>query len=427
MTQVLEDAPAGDAAATAAPPTPSLWRNRDFMLLWSGQGVSTLGSAISGIAYPLLTLAITNSPAAAGIGTALGSLPYLIFSLPVGALIDRWDRKRVMIYCDLGRLLSAASVPVALALGVLTIWQLYLTAFIEGTLFVFFNIAEVAALPRVVVKTQLPGAAAQNEATGGAALLLGPPLGGLLYQTIGRGVPFLFDAISYFASVVSLSFIRTRFQEQREAGAPRNLRAEIREGVTWLWRQPLIRFMAFLTGGSNLTSAGSFLIMIVLAKSQGADEAAIGAMFSVGAVGGILGSLIGGPIQRRFRFGQVIPATMWLQALLFPLLAIAPNPLVIGAIFAGIYLITPVYNVVQFSYRLALIPDALQGRVNSSFRLIAFGFQPLGAFLAGLLLERVGAVPTVGVFAVWLLALAVLATLNGHVRRAAPIAQAGPA
>src|SRR6476659_2072263 len=253
MTQVLEDAPTGDAAAAVAPPTPSLWRNRDFMLLWSGQGVSTLGSAISGIAYPLLTLAITNSPAAAGIGTALGSLPYLIFSLPVGALIDRWDRKRVMIFCDLGRLLSAVSVPLALAFGVLTIWQLYLTAFIEGTLFVFFNIAEVAALPRVVVKTQLPGAAAQNEATGGAAMLLGPPLGGLLYQTIGHGVPFLFDAISYFASVISLSFIRTRFQEQREAGAPRNLRAEIREGVTWLWRQPLIRFMAFLTGGCNLT------------------------------------------------------------------------------------------------------------------------------------------------------------------------------
>jgi predicted MFS family arabinose efflux permease len=425
MSQALEEAPALDAAIGPAPP--SLWRNRDFLLLWGGQAISTLGSSISGIVYPLLTLAITNSPAAAGVATALGSLPYLIFSLPVGALIDRWDRKRVMILCDLGRTISVVSVPIALALGLLTIWQLYLTAFIEGTLFVFFNIAEVAALPRVVVKTQLPAATAQNEATGGAAMLLGPPLGGLLYQTIGRGVPFLFDAVSYLVSVISLCFIRTRFQEQREAGAPRNLRAEIREGVTWLWRQPLIRFMAFLTGGCNLSNAGVFLIMIVLAKNQGANEAAIGAMFSVGAVGGIIGSIIGGPIQRRFRFGQVIPVTLWLQALLFPLLAVAPNPWAIGAIFAGIYLVTPVYNVVQFSYRLALIPDALQGRVNSSFRLIAYGFQPLGAFVAGLLLERLGAVPTVGVFAVWLIGLAILTTLNGHVRRAAPIAAVGAA
>ena len=120
------------------------------MLLWGGQVVSTLGSAASSIIYPLLILELTNSPSAAGVATAMYSIPYLIFCLPVGALIDRWDRKRVMILCDIGRALTVFTVPIALWLDVLTVWQLYAAAFVEGSLFVFFNLAEVAALPRLV-------------------------------------------------------------------------------------------------------------------------------------------------------------------------------------------------------------------------------------------------------------------------------------
>ena len=124
------------------------------MLLWGGQVISTLGSTALSVVYPLLILAITDSAAAAGIASGLRALPYLIFSLPVGALIDRWDRKRVMIWCDFGRALAALSIPVALWLGALTIGQVYVVAFVEGSLFVFFNIAEVAALPRLVPALQ---------------------------------------------------------------------------------------------------------------------------------------------------------------------------------------------------------------------------------------------------------------------------------
>jgi MFS family permease len=173
------------------------------MLLWSGQVISTLGSTATSIVYPLLMLALTNSPAAAGIAAALRAAPYLLFSLPVGALIDRWDRKLVMILCDLGRALAVLSVPIALSLDVLTIGQLYAVAFIEGSLFVFFNIAEVAALPRVVPTGQLPQAAAQNEAAFGAMHIVGPSIGTAFYQTLGRGAPFIADAISYGLSVVS--------------------------------------------------------------------------------------------------------------------------------------------------------------------------------------------------------------------------------
>ncbi len=408
------------APAIASP----LWRSRDYMLLWSGQVISTLGTSASSIVYPLLILALTNSPAAAGLAAALQSVPYIVFSLPVGALIDRWNRKRVMILCDIGRGLTLASIPIAMLLHVLTIWQIYAAALIEGSLFVFFNIAEVAALPRVVTKPQLPAAAAQNEAGFGIAAILGPSFGTFLYQTFGRGVPFIADAISYAVSVVSLSFIRTPFQQERSLER-RDLRQEIAEGLSWLWHQPLIRYIAALTGGYNFVFAAFPLMIIVLAKRLGAQDAQIGLIFSIGGVGGILGSLLGGQIQRRFSFGQVIISVTWLVAILFPFYAVVPQFFLLGVITALINLLSPIYNVVQFSYRLALIPDELQGRVNSTFRLLAFGLQPLGAALGGFLLEKIGATPTVMFFGVWYLLLALATTFNAHVRHAPPITHAG--
>ena len=145
--------------------TTPLNRNVDYLLLWGGQVVSTFGSTSTSVVYPLLVLAMTGSPAAAGTILALRSVPYLVLSLPAGALIDRWNRKRVMILCDGGRALAIATIPIALWLDALTIGQLGVVALIEGSLFVFFNIAEVAALPRLVPVGQLPQATAQNEAS----------------------------------------------------------------------------------------------------------------------------------------------------------------------------------------------------------------------------------------------------------------------
>jgi MFS family permease len=399
----------------------SLWLNLDYMLLWSGQMVSNVGTQVSTLAFPLLILALTNSPAQAGFAGALRALPYLIFSLPAGALIDRWDRKRVMILCDTGRALSMASIPVALMLGHLTILQLYLVSLIEGTLFVFFNIAEAACLPRVVPKEQLPAATAQNMATDGITVLLGPSLGGALYSA-GRLLPFVADAVSYAVSVISLFFIKVKFQKERVA-ARRNLGIEIQEGLSWLWHQPLIRFIAILTGGNNLINSGFVLIIIVLAQQQHASSFTIGLIFAVGGIGGIIGALIATSLQKRLSFGQAIIGTSWIFALFIPLYAIAPNPLMLGIITAATFVAGPVYNVVQFSYRSAIIPDELQGRVNSVFRLIAFSGQPLGLALTGLLIQNVGVIPTILVDAAGMVILAVAATVNTHVRNAKPLSE----
>lgn len=398
----------------------SLWRNRDYMLLWSGQCISTIGSGVSQIAYPLLILALTRSPALTGFAFATGALPYLIFSLPAGAYVDRWDRKKVMIVCDAGRALSLASVPIAYALGHLTVVQLYITSAIEGTLFVFFNIAEVACLPRVVRKDQLPNASAQNQAAENFAFLIAPPLGGFVFQTLGKTVPFAVDAVSYAVSVLSLSLIKTKFQEERTAER-RKLRVEIKEGIVWLWNQPLIRYMAFLTGGLNFGNEAAFLLLIVLARNQHAPPALIGTVFTVAGIGGLLGSLVAPRFQRRYGFGQVIVATTTFGALMWPLLALAPNPFFLGLIAAGAALTGPIYNAVQFGYRLSIIPDELQGRVNSAFRLAAFGFRPLGAALAGVLTQAIGPISTVLFFAATQLGLALITALNSHVRNARPI------
>ena len=400
----------------------SLWRNRDYMLLWSGQVISSIGTQVSQLAFPLLILALTRSPAQAGFAGALRALPYIIFSLPAGALIDRWDRKRVMIICDIGRALSMASIPFALAIGQLTVLQLFIVSTIEGTLFVFFNIAEAACLPRVVSREQLPAATAQNMATDGINNLIGPPLGGILFS-LGSVLPFLADAISYTVSVISLFFIKTNFQEKRVV-SQRKLWHEIGEGLHWLWHHPLIRFMALLTGGNNLINSGYVLIVIVLAQGMHASAFIIGLIFAFGGIGGILGALVATAIQRRLSFGQAIIGTSWIFALGMPFYIIAPNPLVLGIITAAVFIAGPVYNVVQFSYRSAIIPDELQGRVNSVFRLIAFGGQPLGLALTGLLIQYVGIIPTIVIDSIVMILLALAATVNKHVREAKPLTQA---
>src|SRR5258708_40026339 len=138
-------------------------------------------------------------------------MPSLLFSLPGGAHRDRWDRKRVMILCDLGRALTVFTIPIALWLDLLTIWQIYAAAFIEGSLFVFFNIAEVAALPRVVPTAQLPQAAAQNEAAFGASHIVGPSFGTLLIQPLGRASPSVGHVVSSLVSPLSRRLIRRDF------------------------------------------------------------------------------------------------------------------------------------------------------------------------------------------------------------------------
>ena len=407
--------------ATVATAHPPLWQNRDYLLLWMGQAVSILGTQMSQLAFPLLVLALTGSAAQAGFVTAIRSVPWLLFALPAGALVDRWPRKVTMILCSAGGAVALGSIALAYALGVLTIGQIVVVSFIEGTLALFFGLAESSALPQVVSREQLPAAVAQQQAQYSVGGLLGPPLGGALFG-IAQLLPFLMDAISYTIAAIALRLIR-RPLPGVENVAGRSLRAEIGEGVGWLWRQPLVRYMAFLTGALNFAS-GLDLIVIVIAQEQGASAATIGFLFALGGAGGLVGALLAPRIQRRFSFGQVIIALTWFSCAIFVVLAGARSLVAVAAIIIVFFVAMPAYDTVQYSYRLALIPNALQGRVNSAFRLVAQGMRPLGVALTGVLLERAGATTTLLCFAGWLLAVALLTTANRYVRTAPPITHA---
>ncbi len=404
------------SSAPAEVGSASLWRNRDYLLLWAGQAVSSFGSQITQLTFPLLVLALTGSPAQAGLVGAARALPFALLSLPAGALVDRWDRKRLMIWCDAGRALALGSVPLALALGRLSLGQLAIVSTIEGTLFLFFNLAESSCLPQVVEREQLPGALTQNQVTDSLAQLLGPTLGGALYA-FGAAVPFLADAISYLVSLLTLRFIRRPLQEERTA-APGRLRDEMSEGIAWLWRQEPLRFLALLTGGLMVCSVGYPLIMIVLGERVGASSFAIGLIFAGGGAGSVVGGLLTPWLQRRFRFGPLMIWSAWIWALTWLFFLFAPNVPTLALANAAAFIIVPVYMITQYRYRLAATPDRLQGRMNAVFRLIIWGSQPLGVALAGLLLERLGPEATI----VWLfvpqLLLCVAATANATLRRA---------
>ncbi|GAA0898813.1 MFS transporter [Virgisporangium ochraceum] len=394
----------------------SLWRNRDFMLLWSGQVVSTLGTRISGIAYPLLVLALTGSPAQAGLVGFAQGLPFLVWFLPAGALVDRWPRKRVMLVADLGRGLALGTVAAAVLVDRITVAHLLLVAFVEGTLYVFFLLAEGAALPHVVPRPQLSTAIAQNQARDQGADLVGQPLGGFLFG-LGHAVPFVVDAVSYLVAFVALLPIRPVL-EDRPAAARRHLVAEIAEGVRWLWRQRMIRTLVGLIALSNFTFNALFLVIIVRARDLGASPLAIGLLLGTFGVGALVGALAAPVVQRRVAPNVVLVGSLWVWPLLLVLLAVAPNLFLLAAVCALGTLVGPVFNVVVAAYRYALTPDRLQGRVSSVGRLVAWGTLPLGALVGGLAVERFGAVPTFAGLAVVAVAVAVAGTATSHVRRA---------
>lgn len=401
----------------------SLWRNRDFLLLWSGQTVSVLGTNISALALPLLVLAVTHSPAQAGLITAARQLPYLLFSLPAGALIDRWDRKAAMIRCDLVRWIAMGSVPLAFAFGHLTLVQLYIVAFIEGTAFVFFSIAQIAALPQVVSKEHLPRAYAMDNTTEYVGQLLGPGLGGFIIGlapviAVGAVLAYLLDSASYLVSVITLRFIRVQFQVERAREGQRALRKEIAEGLRFLWQQPLLRVMAILTMNGNFLLSGVTLAVIVLAQGVlHLNVQALGLILAASGIGGVLSAFVAPWIQARVRFGLVILGSIFVWILALVALALAPSALLLIAGVGLIGFIWPIYGVTLVTYRLSVSPDHLQGRVNSAFRFLSYGAEPLGAAFLGLLLALLNPRIVLGLVAVGL-ALNGIAACFTRLRRA---------
>jgi MFS family permease len=387
-----------------------LWKNKDYLILFAGQTVSNLGTAIDQLAFPLLILYFTNSPFMAGVGIMIFALPTFLFGFFAGALVDRLNRKKVMILCDIGRLIATGSIPLLAIFGYLNVYLLFLFAFAEGTFGAFFSAAETAALLRVVGKEKLTDAMSQNDASASTVSTIGPSIGGFVYQFFGKTIPFVVDSISYLGSIISLFFIKSEFQEERVVEG-QNLKNEIIEGLVWFWKQPIVRVATLLTAAGAFIGGGQNLVIILLAKNLHATPAEIGLIFSVGAIGDILGALMAGRIGKKFTAIQVILFARWFMAIVLPLYLIANNAGVLGIITAFYYFPGSLYGVLINSYRVSLIPDALQGRIASIYRILIVGAFSLGGFTGGILLQFFGTTLTVITFSLALLILAILATI----------------
>ena len=396
----------------------SLWRNADFLRLWAGQVISTIGSGISRLALPLLVLALTGSAVQAGLIGAAQQIPFVILGLPAGALLDRWNRKVVMLACDAARLLAFGSVPLAWAFGSLTLPHLYAVALIHGTALVFFNIAQLAALPRVVPKEQLADAHSLNTASEGIGTLISPGIGGVLIglaPTVAAGAALAYsvDAASYAVSLASLALIRPPFQTQRASPPLRQIHRQIVEGWRWIWDRADLRWMMPVNTLHRTMFAPVQLAVVLLGtRSLGADPAALGLLFSAAGAGGLAASIFTPSLRRRVTVGHCMIGLTAAHALALFLVAGAPH---IAVAAAGLFIAGAMENmtgIIQVSYRLVVIPDALQGRVNSSYRFVSYCGMTLGTALGGVLLDVLDARTVLALLAVAIAAVSVMAFLS---------------
>jgi MFS family permease len=370
-----------------------LRRNRDFLLFWLGQVLSTAGTRATAVAFPLLVLAVTGSAIDAGTVGFAQTLPFIVWFLPAGALVDRWDRKRVMLVCELVRFVVMLSVMGAIAADRFSLAHILVAAFVEGSALVFFELAEGAALPHVVPQHQLSTALAQNQARQQAANLSGQPLGGALFA-VGRALPFAFDAFSYLVSAATLLLIRPSFQDERTE-TDRSMMSQIGDGVRFLWRQPFLRTCSVFAAVANFVISALSLTVIVRVQDLGGGPTVVGLVMSAFGIGALVGSSVAPMVQRRFRARTIVLVTSALEGLAWALLAAAPNPLLLAVCIGLGTAVMPSLNVMLGRYRYALTPDELQGRVMSAFRALAWGAIPFGAMAAGFTLELVGSTETV--------------------------------
>ncbi|HET8912988.1 MAG TPA: MFS transporter [Ktedonobacteraceae bacterium] len=395
---------------------PPLWHNKNYVLLLGGQVVSFIGNQQQFLALPLFILATTGSAVQAGLTIGLNAVAMIVVSPIAGVLVDRWNRKVTMIVCDSGRALFALVIPAAFWLHILTMPLIYLVVILASILGAIFNVANAAALPDVVAQEQLPLALSQSQAAYTCVRVAGSLIGGALYS-LGKVIPFLANAFSFGVSVLSLRLIRGNFRDsQQEARQP--FRQAIIEGFSWLWKQPLLRFLTLVNGADSLRYGAGYLLILILAKNLHASPSGIGAIFTAAGIGALLGNLASNWTRKRFRFGTIAICTLWLEALMFPLYAIAPTLLIMALVAAAEEFIAPIYTISLDTYRLMATPASMRGRMSSTVQLVMQGSQSLGAILGGILIQTIGAKDSTLLFGAWLMILALVTTLNTRIRRA---------
>jgi MFS family permease len=420
----------GERAIPSAPPSvpppvppsvPSpvpLARNRGYRLLWGSQALSEFGFHTSVIAFPLLVLALTGSAAASGLVMGTIAAAQMVAGLPAGVLVDRYDRKAIMLGCEAAQAVSAASLVVAVWSGAATVPHMVAVAAVFGAAAALFEPAESAALPLLVDDTQLPAAVAMNTARASMGQLSGTATGGFLFA-VGRFVPFLADAITHLLSFCALLFLRLP-RRARPAVRPGRLGHEMLTGLRWVWQERRIRVTVLCAVVLNLFFSAFYLVVIVLAGTRGVPSGEVGVMAAMLGVGGILGALAAPVLHRRLGPYRAIVAVFWGLTVLTPVAAFVHSGYLTGVLFALMALFPPTANTAIMTEQLLRTPDELRGRLTSALGLACGAAGAAGPALGGLLTQALPGGQAILVCSAGMTAAAVLATASPTLRGLSP-------
>jgi MFS family permease len=370
-----------------------LRRHRDFRLLWCGETVSELGTSVSLVALPLvavLTLHASTFQVAALSAVEMVGWPLL--GLPVGVWVDRWPRRPVLIVTDIGRGLALATVPIAAALGRLTLVQLYAVALITGVLGIFFSVAYPAYLPSLIESTDLTEGNAALGASGSAAQIIGPALGGVLVQAIGAVYAVLADVVSFGAS--SAAVLAIRKGESPPPRGTRSMRRELGDGVRFLARHRIMRALIGAAATFNLFLTGMQAVTVVfLVRTVRVQSATVGFLFAAGFAGGLVGALLAKRLIDRLGDARAIVLAASIGPTSMLLLPLTHRGAALAFFCVGMFIGTAsiaVFNVVAGTYRAQETPPNILGRVVAANRMVTWGVMPIGAIAAGWMAATLG-------------------------------------
>ncbi len=382
----------------------AVWRQRDFALLWSGQTVSEIGSAVTTLALPTLAIfAFHAGPAAVGLMVAAERVPFPFVALLAGAIVDRVRRRRVMVACNLARFLILGALPLLSGLGALRLWELFVAAAAMGVFTVFFDVAYMAFVPGLVEPNQILEANSRLQVTWSAAQTVGPGLGGLLVEAVGAARAVLVDGLSFLVSTAALLSIR-RPEPPRPAQAQRRrLMAEIAEGLRHVFGIPVLRAQLLCMSAAGVFAHAYEAPLYVFAYDRlHLSPGLLGAMLASQGLGAMLGSVVGSRIIRRLGVGRTISLCNGFAAGvigLLPLALFVSPAAVMFPVFVLGSLVGVAGDIAQVTLRQALTPARLQGRMGAVFRSFFWGAWPLGNLLGGLLAALIGAPATLWVTA----------------------------
>jgi MFS family permease len=365
----------------------------NYWRLWGASAASNLADGIFWIAFPLLAVRLTDSPALIAGVAVVGRLPWLVFVLFAGALADRLDRRRTMISVSLLRVVVSALIGLTIVTQTDQLWMLYVAAFVLGMGETLFDTAAQSVMPSVVEKDDLAKANGRLYAVELTMnQFVGPPVGGLL-AGLAIALAFAGSALAFVFAALSLAALAGSFKPVRDETQKTSIVADIREGLSYLFHHRLLRTLAIMVGIGNLASSAAFAVFVLFAvqpTGMGLDELSYGILLTSMAIGSLAGSLVVERVEQWLGRSRLLLVSAVLLTIMIAVPGVTPNPWLVGASFAISGFAVVLWNVVTVSLRQRIVPDALLGRLNASYRLLAWGSQPIGALLGGLIGEAMG-------------------------------------